>query len=56
MARNYKNESKWEKENYKRLTVRIPKEISEKFLERLQKDSKSFNEWCLDNVKKYIKN
>ena len=37
MSRNYKKETQWEKEKYKRLVAKIDKNMAEEFLNKINK-------------------
>ena len=54
MSRNVKKELEWLKENYIRKEVRIKKEVGKKFTEKLKKDGYTFNDWCNNEILKYI--
>ncbi len=55
MARNYKKEAEWLKENYKRFEIRVDKELGEQFANLIKKQGISVNQWGSEQIKKYLK-
>ena len=55
MARNYKKEAEWQKEKYKRIELRVEKELGEQFIELIEKQGISRNQWGSEQIKKYLK-
>lgn len=51
MPRNYKNETEWEKEKYKRLVAKIDKDLAEEFLIKI---NKPFATWLKEEIKKEV--
>lgn len=54
MARNYQKEYLKEKESIDVLRVRIPKELHQKFIEKLDGETKS--KWIIDKIKEFVYN
>ena len=54
MSRNNKKEYQWERDNYVRFAVRVPKEYADDFKKYLKDNNKSFNDWCKENIKKVL--
>ena len=52
--RDYKKESEWEKNKYKRLTVKMEREKAEKFIQKL--DGKEYSVWIKEKIDEYLKN
>ncbi len=55
MARNYKKENEWQKEKYKRIEIRVEKELGEQFVKLIDKQGISRNQWGAEQIKKYLK-
>ncbi len=55
MARNYEKENKWQKEKYKRIELRIEKKLGEQFVELIERQGISRNQWGTEQIKKYLK-
>ena len=53
--RNYKKETEWQKEKYKRIELRVEKELGEQFIELIEKQGISRNQWGTEQIKKYLK-
>lgn len=54
MSRNYKNENEWQKEKYKRIEIRVDKRLGEQFVELIEKQGISRNQWGTEQIKKYL--
>ena len=54
MTRNLDNEKKWLNNNYKRIEFRVKKEVGEQFIDLLKSQNISVNNWCNEQVKKYL--
>lgn len=54
MPRNYKNENRWQKEKYKRIEIRVDKKLGEQFIELIEKQGISRNQWGTEQIKKYL--
>lgn len=52
MSRNYENETKWEKEKYKRLVAKVDKETAEKFLNKI---NMPYAVWLKDKINEELK-
>lgn len=52
MSRNYKNETQWEKEKYKRLVAKVDKEIAEEFLNKIDKP---YAVWLKEKISEELK-
>ena len=52
MSRNYKNETQWEKDKYKRLVAKIDKEIAEEFLNKIDKP---YAVWLKEKISEELK-
>ena len=55
MARNYEKENEWQKEKYKRIELRIEKKLGEQFVELIERQGISRNQWGTEQIKKYLK-
>ena len=55
MARNLEKEKNWLNENYKRIEIRVKKDIGEQFVELLKSQGKSVNSWGKEEIEKYLK-
>ena len=55
MARDFKKETEWRKNKYKRLVVDVDKEVAEAFLNMLQKEQKKYSEWVKEKIESYLK-
>lgn len=55
MSRNYQKENEWQKEKYKRIELRIDKELGEQFIKLIEKQGISRNQWGTEQIKKYLK-
>lgn len=53
--RNVKKEYEWQKEKYKRIELRVNKELGEKFVDLLEKQGISRNHWGTEQIKEYLK-
>ena len=55
--RNLKNEAKWQKEKYERISADIDKQLGIELKEKIKSDSnyKSIADWVTENAKKYLK-
>jgi hypothetical protein len=51
MSRDYKKESEWENEKYKRLVAKIDKNLAEEFLQKLDKP---YAVWLKEKIEKYL--
>ena len=54
MSRNYENESRWQKEKYKRIEIRVDKKLGEQFIELIESQGISRNQWGSEQIKKYL--
>ena len=54
MARNYEKENEWQKEKYKRIELRIEKKLGEQFVELIERQGISRNQWGTEQIKKYL--
>ena len=52
--RNIQKEYEWQKEKYKRIELRVDKKLGEKFVNLLEKQGISRNQWGTEQIKKYI--
>ena len=50
--RDYKKESKWESEKYKRLVAKVDKDLAEEFLQELDKP---YAVWVKEEIEKFLK-
>lgn len=50
--RDYKKESKWESEKYKRLVAKVDKDLAEEFLQKLDKP---YAVWVKEEIEKFLK-
>jgi len=54
MSRNYENENRWQKEKYKRIEIRVDKKLGEQFIELIESQGISRNQWGSEQIKKYL--
>lgn len=54
MSRNYENENRWQKEKYKRIEIRVDKKLGEQFIELIENQGISRNQWGTEQIKKYL--
>ena len=52
MSRNYKKETQWEKDKYKRLVAKIDKELAEEFLNKI---NKPYSVWLKEKINEEMK-
>lgn len=52
--RNYQSESEWQKKKYKRIELRVDKQLGEQFVNLLEKQGISRNQWGSEQIKKYL--
>lgn len=52
--RDFKKETEWRKNKYKRLVADVDKDIANKFQEQLKKDNIKFSDWIKENIKNYL--
>ena len=55
MARNLSAENEWLKKNYKRIEIRVKKDIGEQFINLLKTQGISVNSWGNEQIEKYLK-
>ncbi len=53
--RNYKKETKWQKEKYEKFESRINKELGLKFKEYLKSKNMTFADWLRKKIKEELK-
>ena len=53
--RNVQKEYMWQKEKYKRIELRVDRELGEQFVNLLEKQGISRNQWGTEQIKKYLK-
>lgn len=56
MGRNYQKERERQKEIYKRIELRVEKKLGEEFVDLLEKQNISRNQWGTEQIKKYLEN
>lgn len=54
MPRNYKNESRWEKNKYTLIKGRIDKELGDALKEKLKSKNETVTNWIRTNAKNYV--
>ncbi len=54
MGRNYQKENEWQKEKYKRIELKIEKELGEKFVKLLEEQGISRNKWGTEQIINYL--
>ena len=54
MARNYKKEAEWQKEKYKRIELKVDKQLGERFVHLIESQGISRNQWGTEQIKKYL--
>ena len=52
MSRNYKKETEWENQKYKRLVAKVDKTLAEEFLQKLDKP---YATWIKEEIEKFLK-
>ena len=55
MERNYKTEYQNRLKNKTKLNCMIPNNIAMQFKEKLKKDGKTYTQWHLEEIEKYLK-
>ena len=54
MARNYEKEYEWQKDKYKRIELKVEKELGERFVKLIENQGISRNQWGTEQIKKYL--
>lgn len=52
MSRDYRKETEWENQKYKRLVAKINKDLAEEFLQKLDKP---YATWVREEIEKFLK-
>lgn len=53
MARDLRKEYEWERNKYKRFTIKVDKDVADKFLEKL--GEKQYSEWFKEKINEFLK-
>lgn len=48
--KQYKRQQAWEKENYERISLNVPKGTKEKLKQKATSEGKSLTEWIMDKI------